>query len=311
MGVCEKDGAPTAINPKAAVHAGAATDAKPLPKWPILALLAVAVIVPALFWRQVWFGGALSDKELRRRLTHPERSRDVMHACEQISRRMQRDPKDAVQFYDLLAALADHRDPRVRNVVAWCMGEDDTRYPPFHRSLHRLVTDEAPQVRYNAAAALVRFGDPAGRPVLREMLVPYAVPAQWAGASTEGTVIDVLAEDDPVRPLTRLALVDTGEDESEPVLAPLGGRVAKVMVGSGDRIRKGDPVCTVEPDATQVWTALRALALVGRAEDLKNVERYLDPKASFFRDEAIHIRSQAELAAAAIRRREERRKRTK
>ena len=83
---------------------------------------------------------------------------------------MQRDPETARQFYDLLRPLADHSDEQIRCAVAWCMGEDDSHYPPFHEALRELASDEAPAVRYNAALALSRLGDPMARPVLREML---------------------------------------------------------------------------------------------------------------------------------------------
>lgn len=274
------------------------------PRWPILAVLAAAVIVPALFWKQVWFGETLSDEEIRRRLTNPESSRHVQHACEQISRRMRSDPRSATQFYDLLVTLADHRDPQIRYVVAWCMGEDDRRHPPFHRSLLRLVADGSPKVRYNAAVALVRLGDPSGRPVLREMLSPCVVAATWEGPEGSGTVVDILSDGDRVDPLMRLALVDAGGDDPRPVLAPLGGLVGEVVVGIGDRIRKGDPVCVIKPKLQRVWAALRALALVGEPNDLEHVERFFEPGARFSRGERKYIGTQARLTADAIRMRD-------
>ena len=277
-------------------------------RWPIYALLAAAVIVPSLFWKQVWFGSRLSDDEITLRLTRPTRPRAVQHACEQISRRMQRDPKSARQFYGPLVSLAEHQDPHIRYVVAWCMGEDDTRHPSFHQALLRLVKDEAPHVRYNAALALVRFGDPSGRPVLRDMLLPCTVPARWEGTADQGTIVDILKRDDPVKPLMQLVLVDTGEGEPEPLLAPLGGRIGEMKVSPGERIRKGDPVCTIEPNAQQAWEALRALAFVGRPEDLEPVEQYLEPPGRFSPSEQAPIQSQARLAAAAIRKREEQEK---
>ncbi len=42
---------------------------------------------------------------------------------------MQRDPRGARRFCDLLVPLGGRPDPRIRSIVAWCMGEDDTRYP--------------------------------------------------------------------------------------------------------------------------------------------------------------------------------------
>ncbi len=281
----------------------APTSVKSPPKWPIFLLLAAAVIVPAMFWQRVWFGVPLSDEEIRRRLSQPEKLRQVQHACEQISKRMQRDPAGARQFYDLLVSLSDHSDEQVRCVVAWCMGEDNTRHRPFQQALLRLVNDEAPRVRYNAALALVRFGEQAARPVLCEMLSPYAVSVEWEGSAPEGNVIEVLSKKDPVRPLMQLALVDTGDGKPEPVLAPLGGRIGQLMVGVGQRVRKGQPLCTIQPGFQQIYEALRALTLVGEPEDGEYVEPYLDPHNSFSRTERARLQTQARLAAEAIRRR--------
>jgi hypothetical protein len=237
-------------------------------------------------------------------LDQPTTPRDVQHACEQISRLLARDPERARQFYDLLAPLADHPDEEIRYVVAWCMGEDNTRHPPFHQALLRMVNDKAPRVRYNAALGLVRFGDPAARGVLREMLLPRAVAARWEGPSSEGVVVDVLRKGDPVKPQMQLALVDTGAGDPEPVPAPLGGRVGEVRVVRGASIRQGEPICTIEPTSQQVYEALRALALVGEADDLPYVERYFDADNRFSDGERTRIQTQAQLAAEAIRRRE-------
>lgn len=266
-------------------------------------LLAAAAAVPAIFWQRVWFGSRLSDDEIRRRLTRPAGSREVQHACEQISRRMQSDPDSARSFYDLLSALADSEDEHIRSVVAWCMGEDGSRYQPFHDSLRALAGDDAPSVRFNAALALVRFGDPAARPVLREMLTSYTVAARWEGPSEDGRLIDMLHTRDPVRPLMQLALVDTGHGELKPVLAPLGGSVDRLMARLGHRLAKGEPLCTIEPSSPQVFEALRALAVAGEGEDLELVERYCDPSPRFPPPERVRLSAQARLTADAIRKR--------
>ncbi len=274
-------------------------------KWPIFLLLAVAIIVPAMFWQRVWLGAHLSDDEIRQRLSRLANPREVQHACEQISKRMQSDPQGARQFYGLLVLLEDHPDEQVRYVVAWCMGEDNTRHAPFHQALLRLVNDRVPRVRYNAALGLARFGDPAARGVLREMLLPYAVVARWEGSSTEGTVVDVLRKGDPVKPQMQLALVDTGAGGPQPVLAPLGGHVGEVGVVPGESIRQGGTICTIEPAFQQVYEALRALALMGEADDLPDVERRFDADNRFSDGQRARIQTQAQLTAEAIRRRDE------
>ncbi len=284
--------------------------AKSPAKWPIFLLLAAAVIVPAMFWRQVWFGAYLSDDEIRRRLSRPENPRDVQHACEQISKRMQRDPQGARQFYHLLVSLADHPDERVRYVAAWCMGEDNARHRPFHQALLGFLGDESPRVRYNAALGLVRFDEPAARPVLCKMLIPYVISVDWEGPSPEATVIEILRKKDPVRPRMQLALVDTGEGKPDPVLAPLGGRIGEVTVGRGQRIMKGRRLCTIEPEFQQAYQALRALAVVGEPEDLEYVQPYFDPDHSLSHTDQAGLQTQARLAAEAIRKRREQKKRS-
>lgn len=281
----------------------APTSAKSPPKWPIFLLLAAALIVPAVFWRQSWFGSQLSDEEILRRLSQGENPRQLQHACEQISRRMQRDPQGARQFYDPLVALADHPDEQIRCVVAWCMGEEGGGHEPFHRALLGLLKDQAPGVRYNAALALVRFDEPAARPVLCEMLVPYTVSAEWQGPSSEGAVIESLDRKDPVRPRTQIVLVDTGQEQPQPVLAPLGGRIGQLLVGVGRPVAKGQPLCTIEPEFQQIYQALRALTLVGKPEDEEYVQPYLDPHDSFSGAQRSRLQTQARLTTEAIRRR--------
>ena len=279
---------------------------KGVARWPIYLLLTAAVIVPALFWHGLWLGRRLSDEQILRRLAQPENALEVQHACEQVSRRMQRDPAAAVQFYGPLVSLADHPDEQIRCVVAWCMGEDGTGHRPFQRALLCLVDDEAPQVRYNTALALVRLGEQAARPVLCEMLAPYAVSVEWESSAPEGTVIEILSREDPVRPLMQVALVDTGGDEPERVLAPLGGRIGQLVVGVGQRVTKGRPLCTIQPDFQQIYQALRALSLVGQPEDLEYVQPHLDPDGSFSRAERARLQTQAQLAVEAIRWRQQR-----
>ncbi len=280
------------------------------PKWPIFLLLAAALIVPAILWQRVWIGTGLSDEEIMQRLRRPTNARRLQHACEQISRRMQADPQNARQFYDLLVPLADHPDEEIRYVVAWCMGEDDTRYEPFHAALLRLADDPTPRVRYNAALALARFGDPAAREVLGEMLADYPVKAVWDGESTEGTIVELLAPSDPVRPGTQLALIAADpiavdKRQPLPVLSPLDGKLGRLSVKPGDRISRGDPLCVIQPDDQQVYEALRALVIVGRGEDLDDVGRFLQADPRFSGAARAQIQAQARLTADAIRRRQE------
>ena len=269
--------------------------------WPIYLLLAIAVIVPAAYWQRVWFGSRLSDEELARRLARPQEVRDIQHACEQLSRRMQHDPEGAGQFYELLLPLAEHSDEEVRAVVAWCMGEDDTGFAPFRQSLLALVGDPAPRVRYNAALALARHGDSASRPVLQEMLSPYPVRSDWEGSAERGTVVQLLGPHDVLHPRARIALIDAGTPQ--PVVAPLRGQVGRVAVAVGQRIGKGELLCTIKPEFSQLFEALRAFALVGEIEDLEHLEPYRDPVSRFSSTQQHALQTQTSFTMEAIRRR--------
>jgi multidrug efflux pump subunit AcrA (membrane-fusion protein) len=92
-----------------------------------------------------------------------------------------------------------------------------------------------------------------------------------------------------------------GQGERKPILAPLGGRIDRVLVRLGDPITTGEPLCTIEPAFEQVYAALRALALVGESADLDSVERYFDPDQRFSSSERAHLKTQARLTADAIR----------
>ncbi len=137
------------------------------------------------------------------------------------------------------------------------------------------------------------------------MLTGYPVKAVWDGESTEGTVVEFLERSDPVRPGTQLALIATGQRQPLPVLAPLDGKLGRLNVKPGDRISRGDPLCVIQPDDRQVYEALRALVIVGRPEDLGDVERYFQVDSRFSGAAKAQIQTQARLTADAIRRRQE------
>ena len=63
---------------------------------------------------------------------------------------------------------------------------------------------------------------------------------------------------------------------------------------------EGQAVVVVAPGTEQVWEALRALFLVGREEDLPEIERFVREDVAGMHEE---IRQQASRTAAEIRRR--------
>jgi hypothetical protein len=270
-------------------------------RWPAVLFLIAAVVVPAIFWRQVWWGAPLSNAEISNRLQleGEHNPRQIQHAIEQVSERIQWKPESAHAFYPQIIALAEHDEPLVRAAVAWVMGEDN-QHEPFRTELKRLLEDESLMVRYNAATALTRFAEEGSRPVLRAMLRPCELKAEWTGGADHGTIVDLLRPGDPVRTATRVALVKFSDEGSASVLAPLEGRVERLLVREGEQVRRGDLIAEIAPGADQVWAALRGLFLVGRTADLEDVERYLQPPAHFGRPIAL----QAHATAKAIRERE-------
>lgn len=78
---------------------------------------------------------------------------------------------------------------------------------------------------------------------------------------------------------------------------PLPGKVQPKAAAEGRRVQANDPIAELEPSAGHAWEALRALYLVGNAEDLADVERLTHPPAGW----DPKIGEQAKLTAHLIR----------
>jgi hypothetical protein len=141
-------------------------------------------------------------------------------------------------------------------------------------------------VRRNAALSLAAFGDGAARPELDAMLRPYVITAPLAG-----TLKYRLKVGEYVNPGTLIAHIGEGE-----VRASVPGEVRELDAKPGT-VHVGDPLVDLSTDPKNVWEALRALYLIGQAEDLEDVERYDRPMANM----PETIRQQAALTAQAIR----------
>jgi hypothetical protein len=93
------------------------------------------------------------------------------------------------------------------------------------------------------------------------------------------------------------------------VHSPLPGFVARALVPEGASVASGSSVLSISPDQKTVWEALRALYLIGTADDIPLVESYLQYKASRFRSTTNNspndadIRQQARATLDAIRNR--------
>jgi multidrug efflux pump subunit AcrA (membrane-fusion protein) len=198
------------------------------------------------------------------------------------------------RWYPQLLALARSREPQFRLMAAWAMGQDN-HSEVFHQALRGLVDDPEPLVRWNAALALVRFGDSAGEPQLRAMLRPYTLVAPRAGALTLRA-----KEKDAVSSGRILARVRPGENAKPvDVASPVAGEVASLLAKDGANVSSGEALAVIVPGETQVWESLRALYLVGQPQDLEDVERYARGMPGM----SERVRQQAAITLQAIRRR--------
>lgn len=264
------------------------------PFWVLLILLAM-VLVPFFFWHGTWFGRALTDDQLDDYLAQPDKPRKTQHALVQIGERIVAGDPSVKRWYPRVQEMARHERSEVRSTAAWVMGQDN-QSQEFHAVLVELLADSHPLVRRNAALSLVRFADARARPELRYMLLPYAVTAP-----AQGTVTPRLKVGDSVNPHTLLARIRSPQEEEIELRAPLAGRLQRWLVGEGEGVEVGDAVVLLSPAPDQVWEALRALYLIGKSEDLTEIE----PFTRGVEGMPEKVRRQAVLTTEAIRRRAE------
>lgn len=265
------------------------------------------VLLPFLFWWNTWFGRQLPDKRITEYLRDDKRPRHIQHALVQIGERIMRQDSAVTQWYPELVRLATHPVEEVRNTDAWVMGQD-TSGPGFHEALLRMLQDSSPIVRGNAALSLVRFKDDAGRrdDSGREQIVALLQPSRIL-APTAGRIVDTarvgtaIHQGGIVAKIQSLTASSTNSPNDESAVteirSPINGRVHSLAVTTGARVAVAAEVATVEPGDEQVWEALRALYLIGRAEDLPAIRPYERDS----RDIPDRVREQALLADRAIR----------
>ncbi len=125
---------------------------------PILFLAILFVAATFLAWYFSWFGRELSDADISKYLADEKKPRHVQHALLQIQQRIERGDASAKNWYPQLITLSGNPETEFRLTVAWLMGFDN-QSQEFHEALLKLVRDQEPIVRRNAALALVRFDD--------------------------------------------------------------------------------------------------------------------------------------------------------
>ncbi len=259
----------------------------------VLAVVAfLVVLITFLFWYQTWFGRLLSDSDMSEYLTDTSVPHKTQHALSQLADRMARGDASAARWYPDVLRLAENPEPQFRMMAAWVMGQD-TKPAEFHQALRKLIADPEPMVRWNAALALVRFGDDAGEPVLRTMLEPQVVRAPQAGTLTQKPKVQ-----DTLRRGEEIATLRTPGGEVK-ILSPVVGTLAEWKVQDGSSVAAGQEIAVLSPSEEQVWEALRALYFVGGQDDLKDVEIFA--RATSRASE--RVRQQAALTLLAIQKR--------
>lgn len=225
------------------------------------------VLMPFLFWNATWFGRPLTDAQIAKSLADRSHPREIQHALTQIETRIEGRDASVRRWYPDMVTLASDPVDEIRITDAWVMGQDNTS-PEFHRALLNLLADPNPMVQRNAALSLVRFGDDSGHARVIAMLRPYAMPSPLAG-----TLETRLKPGDVVNPGTLVAHIESAGQRRE-VRATVPGTLDRWLVPNGVAVSAGQPVLTLAPSESMVWEALRALYIVGRAEDLPDVDRF-------------------------------------
>ena len=248
------------------------------------------VLLPFLFWWSSWFGRRLSDQQITQYLTDDKHPRHIQHALVQIGERMTRHDS-AVPWYPELVRLSSHPVEEVRNTDAWVMGQDPSG-PGFHEALLKMLQDSSPMVRGNAALSLVRFRDASGRAQIVALLQPVHIVAPFGGH-----IIDADRPGTAIHQGGIIARLSHGHEQTADVRSPISGRIHSLSAATGAGVTTGEEIAVVDPGDEQVWEALRALYIIGRAEDLPAIRAYERES----RDIPDRIREQALLADQAIR----------
>jgi HEAT repeat protein len=253
----------------------------------ILVLALLFVVATFLAWYFSWFGRELSDADISKYLSDEKNPRHVQHALNQIQERMERGDGSAKAWYPQLVALSSNPETEFRLTVAWMMGFDN-KAPEFHEALKKLVQDQEPIVRRNAALALVTFNDASGRNEVLAMLSPYPVRAPEGGV-----IASSLKEEAEVARGTLLARIQEPDGKVIELRSPLPGRINKIFKTNGARVFSGDEVLNINSDEASVRESLRALTIIGTREDLPLVQTYTSSASNL-------IRQQAELTAKVL-----------
>jgi hypothetical protein len=238
----------------------------------ILVLTFAFVLMPFLLWYMTTFSRPLADADLASYFNDTLHPRRAQHALSQIADRIM-SPNPSVRasakpWYPEVVKFSSQGSDELRVTAAWVMGQDN-QSADFHAALLKQLADPNPMVERNAALSLVRFADPSGRPIITAMLMPYAL-----AAPRSGTLETRLKPGDVINPGTLVAHIVAGGDKTE-VRSEVPGTILQWVARNGAPIEAGQQMLLVDPSPEMVWESLRALYLIGQADDLPAVNRYV------------------------------------
>jgi biotin carboxyl carrier protein len=233
----------------------------------ILAIALLFVIMPLLFWNATWFGRPLNDQQISKALADHSHPRDIQHALTQLETRIEANDPSVRRWYPPIIQLAGDSVDEIRITDAWVMGQDNSS-EDFHHTLLQLLTDPNPMVQRNAALSLVRFKDDSGRSQIAAMLRPFELKSPF-----DGKLEMRLKAGDVVNPGTMVAHVESSAGKKE-VRSMVPGTLDHWLAANGSNVTSGEPMLSLLPSGSMVWEALRALYLIGNAEDLPDVAHY-------------------------------------
>jgi hypothetical protein len=256
---------------------------------PILILAGLFIAATFLAWYFSWFGRELSNADISKYLADEKNPRHVQHALLQVQERVERGDANVKTWYPQLVALSNNPETEFRLTVAWLMGFDNSS-PEFHNALSKLLQDQEPIVRRNAALALVRFNDNSGREELVSVLKPYVLKAP-----ADGVVASSMHEGTNVNRRTPLARIEQSDGKVVELRSPLPGRVNQIFKANGSQTTHDDDLLSLNSDEQSVWEALRGLAIIGTKDDLPVIESYAQSNEA-----STRIKEQASLTAQSI-----------
>ena len=200
---------------------------------------------------------------------------------------MERGDSSAKTWYPQLVTLSGSPETEFRLTIAWVMGFDN-QSTEFHEALKKLVNDQEPLVRRNAALALVRFNDRSGHDEVFAVLSTYPVRAP-----ASGVIASSLKEEANVSRTTLLGRIEETDGKIVEIRSPLQGRINKILKPNGAQVSSGDEVMNLNSDEASVFQALRALAIIGKKEDLPQIQSYTSSASD-------RVKEQAQLTIKAI-----------